>query len=167
MDTKLKVIDTSTGEIVRELCEGDRIVTKKQDSFLKQTMTLNEGANFVKLYTKILDDLASEQLTGSEWQVVITCLKHLSYCSGAIMYANNGEFLTPQDIERESKLSKRSVQYCINELTKKKLFHKGRTGKDFQLFANPFVFMKGSQVNKTLYDMFKKSKWNKGVKHGI
>lgn len=161
MDKKLKLIDTSTGEVVRELGEGDRIVTKKQDDFLKRTMPLNEGEKFIKLYTKILDDLAREKLTSAEWQVVIVCLKHLSYCSGAIKYENNGEFLTPQNIEKESKLSKMTVQRAIAQLTSKKLFHKGKTGKDFQLFANPFVFMRGSEVNKTLYDMFKKSKWNK------
>jgi hypothetical protein len=161
MDKKLKLIDTSTGEVIRELQEGDRIVTKKQQDFLNNTMPLNEDENFIKLMSKILEDLAREKLTSAEWQVVIVCLKHLSYYSGAIKFENNGNFVTPQDIAKESKLSKRSVQYCIEHLVNIKIFHKGKTGEEFQLFANPFIFMKGNKVNKTLYDMFKTSKWNK------
>ena len=54
-----------------------------------------------------------------------------------------------------------SVYNSIERLVGKKILHKGITGKEYQLFMNPFIFMKGIRVNKTLYSMFKKSKWNK------
>lgn len=157
----LKVIDGSTGELVREMQPGDRIITKKQHEFLSSTTSVNEGENFIKLYTRVLEDLVNEDLTSSDWKVILVCLKHLAYYSGAITYENNGNFLTPADIEKESGISKRSTLYSINHLIELKILHKGETGKEYQLFANPYIFMKGTRVNKTLHAMFKKSKWCK------
>ena len=163
----LKIIDTETGEIIREIEPGDKIIKKRARELLTTTMEFKKGENFIKLYTSILNDLLEEELSGPEWQVVIVCLKHLSYESGAIKYLNTGDFLTPGDIMRETKLGRATVFRCIDELTERKILHKGKTGKEFQLYANPYLFVKGTRINKTLYDMFKKTKWAKKHKNEL
>ena len=159
----LKIFDDETGIVVNEIRPGDRILRKESVDFLKGVGTerINMGETFLKLYTSILKDLKDERLTGAEWQVLITCLCHLAYTSGGIIYSNNGHFLTPVDIEKESGLPKRTVMLCIEKLTDRKILHKGRTGREFQLYANPYIFMKGTEMSKITIDMFKNTKWAK------
>ena len=65
-----------------------------------------------------------------------------------------------KDIITLKKKKKKTVYNSIEKLVGKKILHKGTTGKEYQLFMNPFIFMKGTKINKTLYSMFRKSKWN-------
>jgi len=156
------VLDFNTGEI-QEIKDGDslRITRKESKDLLKETIAINDKETFIKFYTNIIEDLVNENLTSAEWNTILVCLKHLNYYSGSIAYENNGNFLTPQDFVKHSKLSERTVLRSINKLVSSKILHKGRTGKEYQLFANPYIFMKGARINKTLVDMFKKSKWSK------
>lgn len=154
------------GILLNTINEDDKvkIVRKETLDFIKSEddkIEINVDANFIKLYTNTLKDLINENLTSSDLKVILVCLEHLRYDSGAVTFENTGEFLSQQDIIKISKLSKMSVYNSIERLVGKKILHKGTTGKEYQLFMNPFIFMKGIRVNKTLYSMFKKSKWNK------
>lgn len=154
------------GILLNTINEDDKvkIVRKETLDFIKSEddkIEINVDSNFIKLYTNTLRDLINENLTSSDFKVILVCLEHLRYDSGAVTFDNNGEFLSQQDIIKISKLSKMSVYNSIERLVGKKILHKGITGKEYQLFMNPFIFMKGIRVNKTLYSMFKKSKWNK------
>lgn len=164
---KYYIIDKETGEVVREIKQGDSIKITRRESkeFLKENVKLNDKESFIKFYTNILDDLVSEKLTSAEFNIVLICLKNLNYSSGAVAFKNNGNFLTPQDFVKRTKLSERAVKYAIKNLVDKKILHKGRTGREYQLFVNPYIFMKGVYVNKTLKDMFKNSKWAKTKKN--
>lgn len=163
MNTHTYLVDSDTGVISNEIRQGDslKITRKETKDFLKETEVINDKETFIKLYTKILKDLTKEHLTGAEYDVILCCLEHLNYYSGAIVHSNNGNFLTPQDIEKYTELNRRTITRSINKLVTVKILHKGKTGKDYQLYANPFIFMKGSRINKTLTAMFRNSKWAK------
>lgn len=163
---KEKYLVNEDGVILNTINEGDKvkIVRKETLDFVKSEddkIELNADANFIKLYTNTLKDLINENLTSADFKVILVCLEHLRYETGAVAFENNGDFLSQQDIIKASKLSKMSVYTSIERLVDKKILHKGITGKEYQLFMNPFIFMKGIKVNKTLCSMFAKSKWNK------
>ena len=164
----MMMIVDENGELIETIKEGDRvkITTKEELERLREErnkIEINEGMNFIKLYTNTLEDLITENLTSAEFKVLLVCLKNLRYETGAVAFENNGEFLNQQDIIKASKLSKMTVYNSIERLVDKKILHKGVTGKEYQLFMNPFIFMKGIKVNKTLCSMFAKSKWNKSA----
>ena len=168
-NTVTYLVDSDTGVIKNEIKQGDsvKITRKETKDFLNETEIINDKEAFIKLYTKILKDLVKEHLTGAEYDVILCCLEHLNYYSGAIVYSNNGHFLTPQDIEKYTELGKSTITRSINKLVNAKILHKGKTGKDYQLYANPFIFMKGSRINKTLTAMFRKSKWAKNYEYKV
>ena len=157
----MAVIDYETGEIINKINQGDKVrVTRKEYlDYMQQTMKVDNKEQFIKLYTSVLEDLIEEDLTAADFKIILVCLQHLNYYSGAVVYKNNGNFLNSSDLEKLSTLSKRKVIDSINKLADLKIIHKGRTGKENQIYLNPFIFMKGSEINSTLYMMFKNSKW--------
>lgn len=165
---KTRYLVDESGEVLNKIDEGDRIKIIKKGSleFIKNEevkIEINPDVNFIKLYTNTLEDLINENLTSADLKVLLVCLKNLRYETGAVAFENTGDFLSQQDIIKTSGLSKMTVYNSIERLVDKKILHKGITGKEYQLFMNPFIFMKGIKVNKTLCVMFTKSKWNKAA----
>lgn len=163
-ETIARIIDIGTGEVIKDINEGDKLKVVRNQSMdhLSKNVAINNKDTFIKLYTSILKDLREEHITQSEFYIITVCLEHLNYYSGSVTFANNGEFLAPQDFEKITGLGKATVMRGLTRLVELNILHKGKTGKEYQLFVNPFIFMKGAEINRTLYDMFKKSKWNKG-----
>lgn len=163
---KEKYLIDECGVVLNTIGEDDkvRIMRKETLDFIKgenDKIEINADVNFIKLYTNTLKDLINEDLTSADLKVILVCLENLRYESGAVAFENTGNFLNQQDIVKISELTKMTVYRSIERLVDKKILHKGVTGKEYQFFMNPFIFMKGVKVNKTLYSMFAKSKWNK------
>jgi hypothetical protein len=146
------------GERERELNPGDRIMTAKSFEFLNETMELQKSEQFVKTFLKSLGVLVKEQLTGAEYSIVVTGINYLRYVSGVIAF-ENGKALNKYNFMEFTSLSESSVEKALAGLVEKKIFSKNKTGHDIQYFVNPFIFMRGERINKTLYVMFKNSKW--------
>lgn len=168
------VVDEETGEIIGEINTGDRILRKASIDFLKnqeeqekELVEVNEGRRFIKIYEDVLKDLVAAKLTNAEHLVALVCLGNLSYVSGAVRYRNTGEFLTPINFEKETGLSKMTVWRAIEGLVEKDILQRGKRGNEFQLFANPYIFMKGKKINQTLFKMFKSSRWYKKHKNDV
>ena len=94
----MMMIVDENGELIETIKEGDRvkITTKEELDRLREErnkVEINEGMNFIKLYTNTLEDLISENLTSAEFKVLLVCLKNLRYETGAVAFENNGEFL--------------------------------------------------------------------------
>lgn len=169
-EMKEKYLINEDGVILNTIKEGDKvkIVRKETLDFIKSEddlIEINKGEPFIKIYPNVIDSLLNEDLSSADYKIIFICMKYLRYDSGAVMYENNGNFLSQKDIIALTKLGKKTVYNSIEKLVSKKILHKGVTGKEYQLFMNPFIFMKGTKVNKTLYAMFKKSKWNKNKRH--
>lgn len=153
------------GEIERELKPGDRIMSGKSIDYLIDTMPIQKDEQFVKTFIKSLDILVSEQLSGSAYSIIIMAIRYLRYGSGIVAF-ENGKPFTKHDFIEFCKLKERTVDYAVEELVEKKIFSKNKTGHDIQYFVNPFIFMRGERINKTLYVMFKNSKWAKLYQKG-
>lgn len=158
------VVDIQTGEIVNQIKDGDRIVRGTSiESFTKNNnnIKLNEKEQFIKLYVSVIKDLVKEKISEGEWKVILVCLDHLSYVTGGVIHKTTNNFMSYEEIMEESGLSRASIFRAIDNLVKKKILHIGKTGRENQLFMNPFIFMRGCYINNTLYSMFRNSKWNK------
>jgi hypothetical protein len=146
------------GKLV-EVDYGDRILRKKSIDYLENTIEINKDESFIKLYLKAIDVLADENLNASEYRMCIKLLPYMRYESGLIAY-ENGRYLDKKTISEIMKLNIRSIERTLETLTDKKIFARTRMGNEIKYYINPFIFMKGTRINKTLYSMFENSKWN-------
>ena len=159
------IIDTETGEIIDELKGGDRIRREAQDNYCKnksELIEINQDEDFVKMFTEAIVRLMQEEdLTHTELKLCLYMSKYIGYETGLLRYENNGKSLNLNDIVKITGISKRSVVAGMQGLISKKVFGVHRTGKENTYTVNPFIFMKGRHVNKTLYNLYKKTKWAK------
>lgn len=160
--TKKEVVllsDDKTPVRTVDLFEGDAVLRDASKKYLKRTMDITGESPFVKTYTKPLTQLA-RQLSGAEMNMVYYLLPYISYESGALKH-QNGKLLTRAFIALEMGQSERTVDRILQSLKSKKVISHNYVGKEVQYFVNPWLFMKGQRINKTLYEMFKNSDWAK------
>ena len=158
------VVDTETGEFLDEIKEGDRIRRKSQDDYYKrknELIDMVDNGNFIKIFNKTMAMLGGENLTANEYQICLQLLNYIEYESGIIKYANTGKQLNSQDISDITGICYKGVVRAMQTLVSKKIYGVHKTGKENCYTVNPFIFMKGRYINKTLYDFYKKSKWAK------
>lgn len=154
-----RYIITNDGEIVDKISEGDRIVRANSVEKFNDTIEINKSDNFIKVYTKCLFEISSE-ITGAESVLLMFLLQYLQYQTGILTHSN-GALLTREYIMSDTKQSQRTIDRSLEGLIKKRILGKHRTGKTVCFTVNPFIFMKGNRVNKTLAKFFENSKWNK------
>ena len=55
-DTIARIIDMGTGEVIKDINEGDKVKVTRKESIqhMNQAMKLNDKEGFVKLYCSIL-----------------------------------------------------------------------------------------------------------------
>ena len=154
-----QMIIPETGEMIGQLYEGDRILRGKSDEYLKSTIELNKGEPYAKLYIRPMFEIA-KTLSGSELQMVYYLLSYLSYDSGIIMN-NNGRPLSRQVIAQEINLAVKTVDKILQGLHSKQVIGKHNNGREVCFTMNPWLFMRGKRINKTLHEFFKNSRWAK------
>ena len=158
------VVETETGEILDEIKEGDRIRRKSQDDYCKgkgELIDMTDNGNFIKIFNKTMAMLGGEGLTANEYQICLQLLNYIEYESGILKYANTGKQLNSQDISDITGICYKGVVRAMQTLVSKKIYGVHKTGKENCYTVNPFIFMKGKYINKTLYNFYKKSKWAK------
>lgn len=144
-----------------ELNEGDRVLRKKSIDFLKNTDEIQKTEMYVKFFLKSASVLAREKLSSTEMSVCLELLQYVRYDTGYLAY-ENGNKLTLDDIKRRCDfISNTSIIRAIDELVDKKILAKVRTGKENNYLVNPYIFMRGARVNKTLSKTFENTKWAK------
>lgn len=162
-EVRAKIVNIQTGEVEKEIFEGDRVkvvkakVEKKEKSEPKVFM--NKEEPFIKIFTKPLFEL-SRSLTGTESQFLNYLIQFIRYDSGILAYSN-GRHVTRAAMAKDTGLSKNTIDRLINSLYDKEILGRHKTGRIVTLTVNPFIFMRGQAVNKTLYECFKDSKWAK------
>lgn len=163
----------SDGIVTQEIKEGDKVRITRANSIKSfkdikdnEPFNFNVKSDFIKFYTNAIDSLVNENMSGTEYRVCIKLLKYIQYESGLIGYSN-GKYLTKEAIlnvlnegcKEKNKITLRTLERAIETLTDKKIFAKTRIGNEIKFYVNPFIFMKGQLINKTLYSLFKNSKW--------
>jgi hypothetical protein len=142
------------GEVLQEIYEGDSfsVFRKESADYLNDTIEWGKGWPFVKLFRESLSMLALK-LSGGAFAVALVLANYIQYGSGVIAIGDKA--VNNADIQKLMGYSDKTVTSIMKELVDKMVFYRGRTGKSYHYFANPYIFCRGSKINKTLQGMFK------------
>jgi hypothetical protein len=160
MGNRMFYVVTGDGEIVDEINEGDRIVRQSSVESFTNTIEINMNQDFVKVYTARLLDVANE-LNGAESAMMMILIGFIQYNTGILTH-RNGKPVTRECITRLVEKDIVTVDKLLDGLNKKQIIGKHKTGRTVCFTVNPFIFMKGNRVNKTLAKFFENSRWAKG-----
>ncbi|HHX60331.1 MAG TPA: hypothetical protein GX707_06290 [Epulopiscium sp.] len=165
MDDKVIVahlVSDNTGEITDAIYPGDRIVrgessesyrkyvknkSKDEPSYQKWDLDNFYRANISEL-TLLLEDLSQ-----TEKAFLFSISPYISFEDCHLKYHNNADMGT-EDLVRITKMPRNTVYKTIKSLIDKDVLYKGMNSKTRQYFVNPWIFSKGSRINKVLKTMF-------------
>ena len=150
---------SETGEKTGELYPGDRIYRNKSADYMKNTIEILKDEPYTKTYHKVMFAV-SNCLSGKELQMIYSLVPFLSFESGMLKH-QNGQPLARAYIAEYTGLSIKTVDRLLQGLKEKQVIGRNVVGREVQYYMNPWLFMRGKRVNKTLYDMFKNSRWAK------
>lgn len=168
------LIEKGTGEILADEDEGDRIKYVKQSSLkgfekvkenisIKRQEEIDEGQydkwtidNFFKGNILELKAIMKE-LDTYEKALLYTIAPYVGYEDCCIRHAN-GKELSVDDLVELSGMSRDKAFKVVKSLIDKDILYKGKNSKNVQYFVNPWLFSKGTRVNRVLKRMFKNYK---------
>lgn len=140
------------GEIVGSLNIGDRIVRKKTIEYIKDRETWKIEHFYKGNISEIRKQL--ENLSTFEKAFLFSIATYVGYEDCCIKY-DNGNTLGFNDIVNVTKMSREKTLNTINSLVKADILYKGRNSNGLQYFVNPWLFCKGTRIDKVLKTMFK------------
>jgi hypothetical protein len=152
------VYETETGQVINEIYDGDKIVRCSSIEAIKELESAPEGETFTKLYHKVIPMIAQCKLSSTEMIVFLYLGTNLRYVSNVAKY-HNGKLITRENVQHDLKLPEITVKRSILRLIKEGLVIEARTIEGKVFVVNPFVVSVGEKVSKTVYDLFRKSKW--------
>lgn len=157
------IVDTD-GVIMGELYEGDKIVTKNQDEYKHKYVTnFQKKEAFVKLFINPIETLFKE-LPTKEFAVAIAISPFVSYKDGILRY--NGKIADVRTISDELNENYDVFRKTIASLISKEILGKVERQSDTYanktkqcLVVNPYLYLRGQDIEKEIIDKFKGSKW--------
>ncbi len=151
------VVSMETGEIVDEVCEGDKVkITRKASiDYLEQYQEW-PLKRFYKGHAEEMK-LLLEELSLSEKAFLFSVAPYIGYDDCCVKHSNGRE-ITTKDLVKITGLSKGTVNSVINSLVQKDVLFKGVNSKNRIYFINPWLFCVGQRINKVLKTMFKNYK---------
>lgn len=80
-------MNTETGEIEYSLREGDslRLNTKEQKEYMANRKVIKKNNTFVKVYKDTIGILVREDLTKSDYKLILIALAYLDKTSGVLI----------------------------------------------------------------------------------
>ena len=159
-DVVVSYINTETGEVDYSLREGDsiRVDTREKKEYRANHKYIKTNNSFVKVYKDTISILANEDLTKSEYKIILVALAYLDKTSGIL--TEDGVNIGKKRFIELVGISHNTFTEGIKNLIKLKIMAKTKVGKANVYMMNPFIFQNGIYINATLYRLFKKSKWN-------
>jgi DNA-binding MarR family transcriptional regulator len=131
---------------------GDRVIRGKTIDYLNGSSEW-KIEHFFKGNIKEIQ-LWMDDLTANEKAVLFTISPYVGY-DDCCLKKLNGDMLRFDDIVRMSGLSRSTVSEVLNSLQKKDILCKNTNSRERQYFVNPWLFCRGSRVNKVLQTMFR------------
>ena len=152
------------GEILNEIYEGDKIVRQEQDEYKKtHYIGFKKKEAFVKVFTNPITDLFKE-LPTKEFAVAMALMPFISYNDGILRY--NGKIADGKTISDALGENYETFKRIITSLIKKNILGKVERQSDTYankkkkcLVVNPYIFLRGQDIEKDIVDMFSGSKW--------
>ena len=152
------IYDTERRKVLGEIYPGDRIVRASSVEALKDLESAPKGETFTKIYHKVLPKLAQCKLSSTEWTVFLYLGANLRYISNVSKYPN-GRLITRESLQKDLNFPEITVKRAVLRLISEGLIIEARTMEGKVFIVNPFVLSVGDKVSKTVYDLFRKSKW--------
>jgi len=146
------IVNSTTGEVTGELCEGDRVLKKATIDHLSNYQEWHIE-NFYKGHAAELRKVLLD-LSVYEKAFVLAVATYVGYDDCCIKYPN-GNDITSEDLVALTGLGRTKLFETIDSLVKKDVIYKGKNSKGRQYFMNPWLFCKGNRINKVLKAMFK------------
>lgn len=173
-DAKAILVDCVTGEVIDTAYEGDKAKITHSDAELKKKEFLekynpefNKGESFVKLFDRTLSVLR-KNLKPAEFIFAVSLSEYVSFTDSILRKGahGNGKFLTMEDLSREMDIDYNVVRRIMPVLVSKGIVCKFETGcvenpklKVKGYVANPWIFMRGVVMDRTIIGLFEKSNW--------
>lgn len=153
-------MNTDTGEIEYSLREGDslRVHTKEQKDYMANRKVIKKNNMFVKVYKDTIGILAREDLTKSDYKLILIALAYLDKTSGVLI--EDGVNISKARFLELAYMSHNTFNESVNRLIKLNIMARTKSGRNSVFIMNPFIFQNGTYIDATLYRIFKKSKWN-------
>jgi hypothetical protein len=148
-----RYIDTETGEIKYTLREGDsiRVDTREQKEYRDNHRYIKENNSFVKVYKDTIGILAKEELTKSEFKIILTALAYLDKTSGIL--TEDGVNIGKQRFMDLVDISHNTFSEGVKELN---IMARTKSGKNSVYLMNPFIFMNGLTSMQLCIEYLKK-----------
>jgi hypothetical protein len=159
-EMEYRIIDEN-GIVVNTLFEGDRIVRKNSMKHLREEegkMKLPNDEAFIKVFKDALPQLSSCGLSISESRIFFYLAASIRYESNVAKY-DNGKLITRDNLCSDLNMSLSNVQRAIVRLCQRGLIAIAKIDIGKVFIVNPFVVMRGTSIDKTTYDLFKKTRW--------
>jgi biotin operon repressor len=151
-------MNTETGEWVTDINDGDKIVRAGSINSARELESAPRGERFSKLYHSIMPLIIETSLTTAEVMLFLFLASHLRFMSNVAKF-ENGKLITRDSLEAALGLSERTIKSSIYRLIKEGLIVETNTIEGKVFVVNPYVISVGDKLNKTIYDLFRKSKW--------
>ena len=145
---------------ITDIDEDGVLVNQFATGYDDSKVVINQNKNFIKVFTDELMKIRKKM--NSTDIIVSTILMHfISYESGMLTKTGKNDERYPlvnKDIEHITGLSDKVIVKTMKKLVDVGVYARAKHKRSFKYFANPYVFMKGNSINKTLRDMFKEFK---------
>jgi len=149
---KVGNIVSADGEIIGSISEGDRIIRKISIEHLNNTEVWKMEHFYKGNIYEIRKQL--ESLSTFEKAFLFSVATYVGYEDCCIKY-DNGKCMGFDDLIVITKMSREKALSTINSLVKSDILYKGRNSKGLQYFVNPWLFCKGTRIDKVIKTMFK------------
>ena len=142
---------------ITDIDEDGVLVNQFATGYDDSKVVINQNKNFIKVFTDELMKIRKKM--NSTDIIVSTILMHfISYESGMLTKTGKNDERYPlmnEDIEELTGLTNKVVVKMMKKLVDIGIYARAKHKRSFKYFANPYIFMKGTKVNKTLLEMFK------------
>ncbi|MDF2951050.1 MAG: hypothetical protein K0S18_633 [Anaerocolumna sp.] len=166
------VFNENTGEIIDYIYEGDSILRdKSKEANEKYERNFNKGESFLKVYDKVMPILG-KKLSNAEFAFTMQLLPYISYKDNVLKF--NGKILDIKELSSCMDVGYDNARKLVSSLIKKGILGRHETGcierptiKLQCITVNPFIFNRGTQMDKTVITLFKDSGWDKLIENNI
>lgn len=168
------LVNASTGEIIDEVFQGDRVSIKReaQDVYAStHIMNFNKDKSFVKIYDEVVP-LLEKYLTLPEFKFAICLTPHVSFedCIIRKTQDRRSKILTMKDLATLHNFKYDYVRKIMSSLKRKGIIGKHETGSILQDFpqeestvytVNPYIYFRGSDILTPIHSFYERSGWQK------
>lgn len=163
-EKEFEVVNVKTGEVVDTLGVGDKIVHPKEANNIQYNYS--KGQSFIKIYVEV--NALRKELTQGEFCVAMSLADFVCYEDFILRKGghHNGKILTTRDLAVEMDMGYDNLRKIITSLVKKNVIGVHKTGiidgtnqPAKAITANPYIYSKGNNANKTILSLYENSKW--------